>query len=398
MTKTVSQYRSSVWFLTVFSMFFGRGILYASWTSRGPDVRDTLGVSIGDMGVIATVFAAGAIIGVLASGSVVERHGSRVLAVGTYIVMPLALIGAIIGLQTQSIVATSVALFFFGLPFGAADYVSNIEASELDRASTKSKLPMLHGGYSIGVLIGALLTGLLILAQVPVEVQLVGTAVLIGGWTLYRVSGLPPHHGKHPDHEAGAKPVRITQTPAGRRRTILISMIAFVFVFAEGAAAIFIPLALTEAGRSPAEAAFAYTLYSLGMAFSRVVGGRIVDRIGRRAVVLYSSLLCAVGVGLFSFVPFAPVEYVAVLFWGVGGSLTIAMSVSAVSDNKATLTKAQSTLWTWVYFANLGVGPVLGGIALVTGIFGAFLAPVILLVGAASISSVTRPDPEVART
>lgn len=397
MTKTVTQYRSSVWFVTVFSMFFGRGIFNASWTSRGPDVRDTLGVSTADMGIIATVFAAGAIIGVLASGAIIERYGSRAMALGTYLVMPISLIAAIFGLQTHSFIATTVALFFFGLPFGAADYVSNIEASELDRESAKSKLPMLHGGYSIGVLVGALITSLLILASVPIEMQLVGTAVLIGGWTLYRVSGLPKHHGKHPDHESGVKTVRIVQTPEGRRRTHLISIIAFVFVFAEGAAAVFIPLALTEAGRSPAEAAFAYTLYSLGMAFSRVVGGRIVDRIGRRAVVLYSSVLCAVGVGIFTFAPFAPVEYVAVLLWGVGGSLSIAMSVSAVSDNKSTLTQAQSTLWTWVYFANLGVGPVLGGISIVTGIFGAFLVPVILLVGAASISAVTRPDPEVAR-
>ena len=99
MTKTVTQYRSSVWFVTVFSMFFGRGILNASWTSRGPDVRDTLGVSTADMGIIATVFAAGAIIGVLASGAIIERYGSRAMALGTYLVMPISLIAAIFGLQ-----------------------------------------------------------------------------------------------------------------------------------------------------------------------------------------------------------------------------------------------------------------------------------------------------------
>lgn len=396
MAKTATSYRPSVWFITVFSMFFARGILNASWTSRGPEVQEKLGVSIADMGIIATVFAAGAIVGVLASGTIVERYGSRTLAIATYVGMPLALVASIIGLSMQSMLLTAIALFAFGLPFGAADYVSNIEASELDRASEKSRIPMLHGGYSIGVLVGALLTSLLILANVPVEAQLIGVAVIIGAWTLYRVSGLPAHHGKHAEIEPGAVRPKIVQTPAGRRRTHLISAIAFVFVFAEGAAATFIPLALTEAGRSPAEAAFAYTLYSLGMAFSRVVGGRIVDRIGRRAVVLYSSIICAVGVGIFAFAPYAPVEYVGGLLWGVGGSLTIAMCVSAVSDNKTTLTRAQSTLWTWVYFANLAVGPVLGGIALVTGIFGSFAAPVLLLVGAASISRVTKPDPEVA--
>jgi MFS family permease len=397
MLKTALPYRPSVWFVTVFFMFFGRGILNASWTSRGPEVRDMLDVSIADMGVIATVFAAGAIIGVMFSGRIVEQYGSRTLAVATYILMPLSLIGAALGLQAGSVVITSIALFFFGLPFGAADFGANIEASELDRASKKSKLPMLHGGYSIGVLVGALITSLLILVDVPVGVQLMFTAVIVGGFVLYRVSGLPAHHGKHPDHASVEPRVRIAQTPAGRRRTILVSIIAFIFVFAEGAAAVFIPLALAEAGRSPAEAAFAYTLYSLGMAFARVVGGKVVDRIGRRAVVLYSAIVCAVGVGIFAFAPYAPVEYIGGLLWGLGGSLSIAMSVSAVSDNKATLTKAQSTLWIWVYFANLGVGPVLGGISIVTGIFGSFLIPVVMLAGAAVLSSVTKPDPEVVK-
>lgn len=395
MTSSAISYRPSVWFVTVFSMFFGRGLLNATWTSRGPDVRETLGVSITDMGIIATLFAAGAIIGVLVSGSLVERFGSRALAIATYILMPLSFIVAIVGLQTQSFLVTATALFFFGLPFGAADYVSNIEASELDRASARSRIPMLHGGYSIGVLVGAVLSSALILANISLQVQLGATALLVGGWVVFRVRGLPPHHGKHVHHGTDAKPVRVVQTAAGRRRTTLISLIAFVFVFAEGAAAVFIPLALTEAGRTSAEAAFAYTLYSLGMAVARIVGGRIADRIGRRAVVLYSSIVCAVGVGIFSFAPIAPVEYLGAVLWGIGGSLSIAMCVSAVSDNKATLTKAQSTLWTWVYSANLGVGPVLGGISMITGIFGSFLVPAALLVAAAALSSITKPDPEV---
>jgi hypothetical protein len=73
------------------------------------------------------------------------------------------------------------------------------------------------------------------------------------------------------------------------------------------------------------------------------------------------------------------------------------MTVSAVTDNRATANRSQSTLWTWVYFGNLGVGPILGGISALTGIFGAFLVPVALLTGSAIISRVTKPDPEVTR-
>lgn len=396
--KTIKQYPATVWFVTVFTMFFGRGFLYSSWSSRGPEVQERLGITIADMGILATLFAAGAIVGVLGSGKLVALRGSRVLAIMTFAGMPSAMALAILGVAIGSFPLTAFALFVYGLPFGAADFVSNVEGSELDRNSTKSRLPMLHGGYSIGVLAGALFTSVLIVANVPLEVQVGITLLVVGAFAVYRVSGIPADHGK-PIHDVSeVSDVRPKLTPAAKKRVSLISSIAFIFVLAEGAAAIFIPLALVEAGRTPAEAAFAYTLFSLGMAVSRIVGGRIVDRFGRATVVLYSAVLAAVGVGLFSLTQFGPFELVGALLWGIGNSLPIAMAVSATTDNQKTASRSQSILWTWVYFGNLGVGPILGGASAVIGIFGAFLIPVALLVYSATVSGVTKPDPEVSRT
>jgi nitrate/nitrite transporter NarK len=308
--------------------------------------------------------------------------------------MALAVVGVVIG----SFPVVAVALFLYGLPFGAADFVSNVEGSELDRASTKSRLPMLHGGYSIGVLVGASLTALLVAASVPLEVEVGITLVAIGAFAVYRVAQIPAHHGKPNHAEAESAEARPKLTPAGRRRLTFISSIAFVFVLAEGSAAIFIPLALSAAGRTPAEAAFAYTLFALGMAVARVVGGKIVDRIGRTRVVLWSSVIAAIGVALFALSAIGPFELPGALLWGIGNSLPIAMTVSAASENTKTANRAQSTLWTWVYFANLGVGPILGGASAVIGIFSAFLIPVAFLLYSATISGSTKPDPELQPT
>ena len=374
-------------------MFFGRGLLYSSWSSRGPEVQDRLGVSITEMGILATLFAAGAIAGVVFSGRIVAKRGSRFLAVFTFFAMPVAMVMAIVGVLVGSFPLTAVSLAVFGLPFGAADFVSNVEAADLDRASSKSRIPILHGGYSIGVLVGASLTSILIAANIPLEFQLGGTLVAVGVFTVYRVAGLPAEHGKLA--EGGEAHSRPRLTPSAKRRVTLISTIAFAFILAEGSAAIFIPLALVNAGRTQAEAAFAYTLFALGMAFTRVVGGRIVDRIGRTRVVFVSSLLAAAGVALFTLSQFGPFEYVAALLWGVGNSLAVAMTVSAATDNRATANRSQSILWTWVYFGNLGVGPILGGASALVGPFVAFLIPVAFLVYSAVISGVTRTDPEV---
>lgn len=398
MPTALKKYSATTWFVTVFTMFFGRGFLYSSWSSRGPEVQERLGVSITDMGILATLFAAGAIIGVLASGRIVSQRGSRVLAIITFAGMPTAMALAIIGVVIGSFPLTAAALFIYGLPFGAADFVSNVEGSELDRASEKSRLPMLHGGYSIGVLAGASFTSLLIVANIPLEVQVGATLLAVGAFAVYRVSRIPLHHGK-PTHDLDEHAdLRPKLTPAARRRVTMISTIAFVFVLAEGAAAIFIPLALVTAGRTQAEAALAYTLFSLGMAVMRVLGGRIVDRIGRARVVLLSAVVAAVGVALFSFSQFGQFEYVGALLWGIGNSLPIAMTVSAATDNPTTANRSQSTLWTWVYFGNLGVGPILGGASALIGPFAAFLIPVAFLVYSAAISGVTKRDPELQPT
>lgn len=395
MPTSLQRIPATTWFITAFAMFFGRGFIYSSWSSRGPEVQERLGVSITDMGILATLFAAGAILGVLASGRIISLRGSRTLAIMTFVGMPTAMALAVIGVMIGSFPLTAVALFVYGLPFGAADFVSNVEAADLDRASTKSRLPMLHGGYSIGVLAGASLTSLLIAASIPLEWQVGITLIAVGVFTVYRVAGIPAHHGK-PTHDlAEHSDARPKLGAAAKRRVTVISSIAFVFVLAEGAAAIFIPLALVTAGRTQAEAAFAYTLFSLGMAVSRIIGGRIVDRIGRSRVVLFSAITAAVGVALFSFAQLGQFEYIGALLWGLGNSLPIAMTVSAATDNPMTANRAQSVLWTWVYFGNLGVGPILGGASAVVGPFAAFLIPVAFLVYSASVSRVTGPDPEV---
>jgi MFS family permease len=385
----------TTWFVTILTMYFARGFLYSSWSSRGPEVQERLGISIGDMGILATLFAAGAILGVLLTGRIVSHRGSRVVAIATIAGMPAAMALAILGVVAGSFPLTAIAIFLYGLPYGAADFVSSVESAEFDRASSKSRLPLIHGGFSLGVFAAASLTSFLIFAKVPLELQVGATLVIVGAFSVYRVWGLPAHHGK-PTHEVThADSVRPKLTTAARRRVTTISTIAFAFVLAEGAASIFIPLALVAAGRTHSEAALAFTFFSFGMALARFVGGWVVDRIGRKNVVFFSAVTAATGVALFAMSPFGSFEYVGALLWGIGNSVPIAMAVSAVTDNPKTANRSQSTLWTWVYVGNLAVGPLLGGAGILVGPFAAFTIPVAFLIYSAVVSPATKRDPEL---
>ena len=383
------------WFITVFVLFFGRGLMYTAWATRGPDIRDYLGVSLGEMGILAMFFAAGAIAGVIVAGPIINRWGSRLVAVTSFVAMPILLAVMVLVASTGNTGLTMSLAILFGVPFGAGDFVSNVEAGNLDRASTKSRMPMLHGGYSIGVLLGAAATGGLIKAGVGTVEHLVGVSIIFGAITVWRAVTLPRDNGKLAHHLDATVEAPVAKPRINVPRIVKISLIAFIFVLAEGAASIFIPLALVDAGRTSAEAAFTYTLFSLGMAVMRVIGGWIVDRIGRIRVVAYSSLVAAAGIAMFVFTPSVPLENLAAVLWGAGNSLAIAMTVSAVTDNPATSNRLQSILWTFVYVANLGVGPLLGGIANITGIFVAFWLPVAFMIVATFLSRELKRDPDL---
>src|SRR4029453_17614638 len=69
--------------LALFALFFLPGLGISSWVTRTPDIRDLLGVSTADMGLILFGLSAGSMIGILGSGALVTRLGTRpVVTVG----------------------------------------------------------------------------------------------------------------------------------------------------------------------------------------------------------------------------------------------------------------------------------------------------------------------------
>ncbi|MGQ4468205.1 MFS transporter, partial [Streptomyces violaceoruber] len=80
----------------LYLFFFLNGIAMSSWVTRTPDIRDRLGVSTAQMGLVLFGLSVGSMTGILCSGRLVSRFGTRpVTAVGTLlIVASVAVVGA----------------------------------------------------------------------------------------------------------------------------------------------------------------------------------------------------------------------------------------------------------------------------------------------------------------
>jgi MFS family permease len=63
--------------LALFGLFLIPGLALSSWVTRTPDIRDLLGASTAEMGLVLFGLSAGSMIGILFSGRLVTRYGTR---------------------------------------------------------------------------------------------------------------------------------------------------------------------------------------------------------------------------------------------------------------------------------------------------------------------------------
>ncbi|CAL9331288.1 hypothetical protein SUDANB151_00075 [Streptomyces sp. enrichment culture] len=140
----------------LYLFFFLNGIAMSSWITRTPDVRDRLGVSTGQMGLVLFGLSVGSMAGLLCSGRFVSRFGTRpVTALATLcVIASVVVVGA--GSALASAPLVTVGLCLFGVGVGSGEVAINVDGADVERITGTAVLPTLHGCFSLGTVIGGL--------------------------------------------------------------------------------------------------------------------------------------------------------------------------------------------------------------------------------------------------
>ncbi len=383
------------WFIGIFVLFFIRGFVYASWASQNPAIKDLLNLDLTQMGIYAMVFAAGSIAGVMLAGRIVARIGSRNTSYLTYLLFCLGLVALGITVFDANPVLAFALTALVGLPIGTADFDNNLEATEINRVSGRNRVPSLHAGFSFGLLAGSGFASLLLAQNVSIATHftIVGSSLivisLISSALIPKTNGYSMIGRETANLDTGAIELAhvevehqppVNQLAAWReKRSLLIVFIAFAIIFSEGAASIWLPVALTDIGWSQSVAVFCYTVFAIGATITRLLGNRIADALGRRRVVNYSAIIAAVGIALFMLSPLLGLQYLAAVIWSIGNAIGLAMCVAAMGDNPRMTSARMSMLWNTVYLANLVIGPAIGLLSEFVGLYWAFALPLALM-------------------
>ncbi|GMA30931.1 MFS transporter [Litorihabitans aurantiacus] len=387
----------------LFALFFVPGVGISSWVTRTPAIRDALEASTAQMGLVLFGLSVGSMIGILASGPLVARLGTRpVIVTGSLSVVVSMLVigfGALGGLA--GVVAVGLALF--GLGMGGGEVALNVEGADVERGIGRPVLPAMHGCFSLGTVVGASLGIALTAGQVSVVGHLVGISVLTLTMFLLVIGrlgpGLAPARERAGADSSGAGPDAAAHRPVWRDPTLLlIGAIVLAMAFAEGAANDWLPLVMVDGhGFAPAWGSAVYALFAAAMTVGRFCGSWVLDRVSRVNVVRLSALAGGIGLALVVFVDSQPVAAAAVVLWGLGASLGFPLALSAAGDSGENPAGRVALVATLGYVAFLIGPPILGFVGEEHGLRGALVVVLSLVVVAGLLAPAVRPRDAVAR-
>ncbi|MFC6580710.1 MFS transporter [Planomonospora parontospora] len=384
----------------LFALFFLPGLTIASWVTRTPDVRDLVGASTSQMGLILFGLSVGSMIGILCSGPLVSRWGTRpVITAGTVAVAAgAAVIG--IGAAAGAGAAVALGLGLFGFGMGGGEVALNVEGAEVERLLGRSTMPAMHGFFSLGTVLGAACGMALTALAFPVVAHLMIVTVVVAAGLALAVRHIPAGDGRQA-HDDG-RPAPRAERPAVWKdsRLLLIGAIILALAMAEGTANDWLPLVMVDGhGFDAALGSAVYALFAAAMTLGRFAGGRFVDRFGRAPVLAASAITGAAGLALVIFVDHQAVAAAAAVLWGLGASLGFPLALSAAGDSGENPAARVSLAATLGYVAFLVGPPALGFLGEHYGLRSALVLVLVIVIAATFATPAARtPDPAGGRT
>jgi fucose permease len=301
--------------IAVAALFLTNGAIFANLAPRLPELKADLALSNTGYGIVVAAFPVGALVAGVGAGALIRRFTSARIAV-----VCTAGIAALVFTASMATtpVLLAVALFGGGACDAVTDVAQNTHGLRVQRVYGRSIINSLHAIWSLGAVIGAGMAAAAIALHVPRAMHLGVVGLLFAGVAvaaypfLLRGPDVSEHEAAESARNGGAG-WRIY----GALAALVIIAIAGAAV--EDAGSSWATLYLRDGlGAAGAVAALGYVAL-LGLQFvGRLIGDRLVDRFGERAVARIGGSITAAGMGLALAVPSVPTTIAGFAAAGIG--------------------------------------------------------------------------------
>lgn len=350
--------------------FFAAGFSMACCAPLFPFFKANVSADKAQFGVLLLCLGLGSIIAMPATGVMAARRGARPLILlggyGLVVMLPLIALA-------QSPWALGVGLFLFGASLGTIDVAMNVHGAEVEGREGRPLMSNFHAHWSIGGFFGAGLITVLLTLSVPVAAcAALGAATALIA-ILAAQSRFLSVAGKEPEPFALLRGI-----------VLLLAVLAGITFLVEGAVLDWGALLIIDRQLALAEnAGVGFILFSLAMLIARLVGDRLVARIGRFATLVLGGLTTMVGLTAVLTSPIISIAFLGFLLIGLGAANLVPVLFSAAGCQKVMPPGIAIASVTTTGYAGILLGPaIVGFVSDATSLVTAFwlLALLILVV------------------
>jgi MFS family permease len=350
--------------------------------ARLPDLQVKFMLTEGQVGLLIITMSCGVLCGLTVLGRTVHRIGARATTFIT--ILGASALYALVPWMPTALAAAPL-LFFAGILAGALEINANVEADRYEAVLARRIMSRVHGMWSLGFFVTALVAAGMRQADVSTELHMaVALAVVVISSTMafWHMQTAPVRAGDHgSDHPPFAFPT-LAMLP--------LCLIGAAPLWVEGAGVDWSAIYMRDVfAVEPFVGGLSVTLFSLAIAAGRLSMDPVVDRFGPRAVALALLSLATFGLVLVVTAQGPVMALAGFVIAGLGCSSVYPLAISAAArriDRPASVNVAALSQTTFfVFFAG---PPVLGFIAEHVGIRFSYLVIVPVLLAAVAATRV----------
>lgn len=339
--------------LAIFLFYIIQGICFASWASRIPTIKGKLGISDGHWGTVLLMLAVGEVCGMMLSGWIISKYGSRKI-------LPLALLGHVIAFACLGLSNTTFALCCSLVGFGfSANFYNislNTQGINIEREYGKSIMATFHGGWSIA---GAIASGIgmfMIAVNIQPAVHFLFIIVIVGIIYFTNKKYLLP------DKKIVKPEEKKTSNNKPEGFLFLLGIIAFFGMAAEGSMHDWSGLYYEQVIKTPkALVLIGFFAYMITMSTTRFGVDHLTRRFGKKMILQLSGLCIFIGLMLAVLFPHIISATIGFMIVALGTASIAPTAYSAAGQNTKIASSYALMIVSSVGFLGYLIGPPLIG-------------------------------------
>ncbi|MBO4237262.1 MFS transporter [Pseudonocardia alni] len=379
-------------------VFLTNGLVYANLLPRFPQIKADLGLSNTQLGLAVAAMPFAALLAGLTAGPLIARFTSaRVASFG----MAVIALGVVLVGFAPSWALFATAMLLVGASDAVVDVAQNAHGLRVQRRYGRSILNGFHALWSVGAVAGGLMGSAAagIGLALPVHLGLSSLLSVVIAVAVYPLllRGDDGDDRPAPDAADGAPPRR-PWTGLGPRTVALLAVFGLVAIsgtLVEDSGATWAAVYLQGLGAGAAVAGLGFVALQGCQFVGRLIGDRMVDRFGQRAVARAGGGLVLAGMGLALAFPTVPGTVAGFGLAGFGVATLVPAAMTAADHLPGLAPGTGLTIVTWLMRVGFLVSPpVVGLVADATSLrVGLLVVPVagLVVVLVAGVLSTRRP-------